>query len=261
MIHPEVTILYKYKKLYKTSNENIIIDEKLIDSISKNEFWYAKPNMNNFNDPFDCNIQMEPSIESEELKKILESKGGKHSFIKNLTIEKANKIMKEYSDSIKENFKNKGVFCLTESNDNLLMWSHYGDRHRGICIGFKREGTILSGNDQTKPVRYAHKYQKLKLSEYAALANNQRTEFNQTLLWTKSIDWAYEREWRSVQSTGDRLVAIDAPIETITFGSLVPHSVIEEFLKKIEHKTNKIRFYTTQMSFFDYSIILKELNL
>jgi len=32
-----------------------------------------------------------------------------------------------------------GVLCLTPHWDNLLMWAHYGDAHRGICLGFDIE--------------------------------------------------------------------------------------------------------------------------
>ena len=26
------------------------------------------------------------------------------------------------------------VFCVSEVNDNILMWSHYAQYHRGVCI-------------------------------------------------------------------------------------------------------------------------------
>jgi hypothetical protein len=28
------------------------------------------------------------------------------------------------------------VQCFSRSWNNILMWSHYGDRHKGICLGF-----------------------------------------------------------------------------------------------------------------------------
>ena len=35
-----------------------------------------------------------------------------------------------------ENYK---VFCLSEINNNTLLWSHYADSHHGICLIFKAE--------------------------------------------------------------------------------------------------------------------------
>src|SRR5580700_1933129 len=29
-----------------------------------------------------------------------------------------------------------GALCFSRSWSNILMWSHYGDRHKGICLGF-----------------------------------------------------------------------------------------------------------------------------
>lgn len=29
-----------------------------------------------------------------------------------------------------------GIVCLTPHPDNMLMWSHYGDQHRSVCVGF-----------------------------------------------------------------------------------------------------------------------------
>ncbi|MHB1646801.1 MAG: DUF2971 domain-containing protein [Candidatus Acididesulfobacter diazotrophicus] len=33
--------------------------------------------------------------------------------------------------------KNQFVLSLTQSKDNILMWSHYAKSHKGFCIGFK----------------------------------------------------------------------------------------------------------------------------
>ncbi|MGN5480215.1 DUF2971 domain-containing protein (plasmid) [Cupriavidus basilensis] len=29
-----------------------------------------------------------------------------------------------------------GVFCMTDRRDHPLMWSHYGDKHTGVCVEF-----------------------------------------------------------------------------------------------------------------------------
>lgn len=41
-----------------------------------------------------------------------------------------------------KNFLNKitnlyGIFCLSQKKDNLLMWSHYANNHKGICLEFE----------------------------------------------------------------------------------------------------------------------------
>lgn len=51
------------------------------------------------------------------------------SVVKNfmLTNEVKAELLKHY---------NRGVSCFSSDFKNLLMWSHYGDEHRGICIGY-----------------------------------------------------------------------------------------------------------------------------
>jgi len=46
---------------------------------------------------------------------------------------------KSRADLVKvfEDTKSKlGIFCASKSYMNTLLWSHYGDSHKGICLGF-----------------------------------------------------------------------------------------------------------------------------
>src|SRR5260370_34750674 len=33
-------------------------------------------------------------------------------------------------------WKTKAILCFSRNWDNLLLWSHYGASHTGICLGF-----------------------------------------------------------------------------------------------------------------------------
>ena len=37
-----------------------------------------------------------------------------------------------------------GIFCLSRENDNFQMWSHYANRHAGVCIGFDLRKCFVS---------------------------------------------------------------------------------------------------------------------
>jgi hypothetical protein len=76
-----------------------------------------------------------------------------------------------------------GVLCLSEKKDDLLQWSHYADRHKGICLGFD-----LGNGGKFAPVKYvADRFRfPTKLDE----------DFMWKLLSTKSLHWSYEKEWR-----------------------------------------------------------------
>lgn len=38
------------------------------------------------------------------------------------------------AELLKQN--NRGVCCLSEEYSNPLLWSHYGDQHKGFCVGY-----------------------------------------------------------------------------------------------------------------------------
>ena len=38
---------------------------------------------------------------------------------------------------INENRYGRGVCCLSEKHDDVLMWSHYSNGHKGFCLKFE----------------------------------------------------------------------------------------------------------------------------
>lgn len=108
-----------------------------------------------------------------------------------------------------------GVFCLSETNDNILMWSHYAGGHRGFCIEFERSETNELGGDSCVPVIYPEDdaVPIFKLEELA-----ERKAFAQSAT-TKAKLWAYEREWRMIsREPGGGLYPIPGKISAIIFG-------------------------------------------
>ena len=46
------------------------------------------------------------------------------------------------------------VLCLSEVNDNILMWSHYGQSHTGVVLEFSTEANSWFSASRLLPVRY-----------------------------------------------------------------------------------------------------------
>ena len=81
------------------------------------------------------------------------------------------------------------ILCLCERPDDILMWSHYGGSHGGICLEFHVfEGTYFSC---AEPVDYPAEYPKLKITM-------ETTEIVKGMILTKAAHWIYEQEWRIV---------------------------------------------------------------
>ena len=105
---------------------------------------------------------------------------------------------------------------MSQIKDNILMWSHYANQHKGFCIGFVRKNDNLLGDiTNTQPVEYDCNYPEVDpLDENG---NYDHTMFTK-MLFTKAKDWEYEKEWRLVYDEGDREEPLPADISSIIFG-------------------------------------------
>lgn len=108
---------------------------------------------------------------------------------------------------------NVGMFCLSETPLNHLMWGHYGSDHRGGAIGFDMSHPFFSANKTRagylqwlRKVDYSGKRPELGVSHFQenkmGLLNDHGAGWLKLLgsehpmFLTKSRHWSYEREWR-----------------------------------------------------------------
>lgn len=85
------------------------------------------------------------------------------------------------------------LLCFSRNWDNLLMWSHYGASHTGICAGFD----ISNDGEFDLDVHYQPNLLKIRCREDVNfdLANR--------LLRTKHESWSYEQEVRMFVGLND----------------------------------------------------------
>lgn len=86
--------------------------------------------------------------------------------------------------------KDHGLLCLSARWSHPLMWSHYADRHRGICLGFDVAGSRF------RPVEYVSKRLTLEALGLSRL-EELREEHVIKLLFCKFYAWRYEGEYRA----------------------------------------------------------------
>jgi hypothetical protein len=83
-----------------------------------------------------------------------------------------------------------GLLCFSESWQSPLLWSHYGERHRGLCLGFD------VADEDISPVRYID----IRI-EVDKNALNEATVNH--FLTTKFVEWSYEREMRVLRNLSE----------------------------------------------------------
>ena len=128
-----------------------------------------------------------------------------------------------------------GVCCFTKEENNLLMWSHYTESHKGVCLKFD----ILKDTDffvYPLPVNYRDDY-----PDYNHLGNRQ-TLVNDIVL-SKSNDWSYEQEIRVLKIHENGLIPFkkNALIEII-FGCKTPKREIDKIISLSVTKDYTIKF-------------------
>ena len=91
-----------------------------------------------------------------------------------------------------------GLICFSEDWTSPVMWSHYADKHRGMCLGFDVARTAVN------PVRYFDKRLRAELGKdgnpFVVSA-----EIQEALRHTKCQEWSYEREHRLLMPIEDAL--------------------------------------------------------
>lgn len=103
---------------------------------------------------------------------------------------------------------NLGIFCLTEDPMNLLMWAHYADHHRGVVIEFDETHTFF--NRRKGPQDDLRHFRKVNYTEVRPSVFLSRSDAIQ-VFYTKSREWAYEREWRLITPLTDAVTKDQKP--------------------------------------------------
>lgn len=141
-----------------------------------------------------------------------------------------------------------GVFCLSEKNDNVLMWSHYADSHFGLVIEIDSNNEFFKN---LKAVNYSNNRPVINIIKVYKkdLSDSERIQYTKDIFFTKSEDWKYETEYRDVRilSYGEKtnirgefgfpVVLFKYPIEIIKgviFGSKWGKEEREAFYKLME---------------------------
>jgi hypothetical protein len=129
------------------------------------------------------------------------------------------KSLPEFYTDVRAHLARSKILCLSERADSNLMWAHYGEQHRGIVLGFRNVDGLDSPYVTAKPVNYVGEMPPLYSTETFAefQSGNYQLSVSDTIhamVYTKSGDWAYERELRLYSGDGRNA---EAPFEDINF--------------------------------------------
>jgi hypothetical protein len=242
-------IIYKYRCWSNNFHKNILL---------KGEVYLSPPK--HFNDPFDFQIPKNfMSLDSKDKidkyvnegidkhKEWLIAEGRNVDEEKELLYKKLENLelyQQEHEEIEAEaNNKHHGVLSLSARWDSILMWSHYGDFHKGFNIGYNETKMRESGLfGKGGPVSYSEDFPQLD----PFIEHDMKTSFFQTHY--KSKEWEYEQEYRlgklwfpKLPTEEDRTVKIPFEfIEEINLGLLISENEKNAILEIAKSKNIRI---------------------
>jgi len=154
------------------------------------------PNASKVNDPFDCKVPRVDHFEAGFLREVLDAKRKSGAILSALEDDvlsgdagKVYALVEEWENNVRK----AGFLSLCETQDDLVMWSHYADGHKGICLEFSLDHWP-GANISVLPVTYSLSRMKLSLTPKAWGTGG----IAAVIFLSKFYGWRYEKEWRFV---------------------------------------------------------------
>jgi len=246
--------IYKYEAL----------NARTLRNIKGQVLFFGSPL--NFNDPYDCaltpNILPPKDDDVERLRAACIRRNGlnerqKHEFetfstqeLRAMFLRSAHSAIKELIDRF---LATRGVTCFSERNDDLLMWSHYGGRYRGVCLEFN---TAIDPFGRVRQVRYVSSLPQLGVASILS-----RNDFDpvQELYCTKSDSWRYECEWRAFHEVaGTQYTYPPEALTGVYFGPDIDDESLEIVCLILAGQNEGVRFYKGSRSSTEFRVVFTE---
>ena len=187
-----ITSFFHYKKFKAEHLETLLRDESI---------KFTRPDM--FNDPWDCRVKYRVPRNEKEISDLVEyfkylnkkvyphiSDQARENSAQELIanpqgiVNAVQSMSSSITKAVSEQYR---VFCLAEEPDCILMWAHYADCHKGICLEFDASQLPFQQGEIANKVEYVSEY-----PEYNILSSDILP------LIVKSKIWSYEKEWRLI---------------------------------------------------------------
>lgn len=108
-----------------------------------------------------------------------------------------------------------GIASFSETWDNELMWAHYADGFRGLCVTFKVAPLLEGLGEGCGLTRVAYGDRPYYLNVRLRRESELRAR---AALSTKTQRWAYEREWRVIASQSGPAQYGEGVVATVMLG-------------------------------------------
>ncbi len=196
-----------------------------------------------FNDPFDCAIPSLLQIPGTFLKRFAEEFVDRKFPTKSETEKSAliDKLMsvdalEEIRRGVQGDVDKAGIVCFSKVRDDILMWAHYADKHKGLCLEFDGSSNCIFFGE-AQPVEY---------EDHTPISLHEDKERQMArVILTKSRHWSYEKEYRIFRpETASQNISY--PVELLTgviFGCMTPGEVRASVKQWVKDGNCRVGFF------------------
>ncbi|MDP8200789.1 MAG: DUF2971 domain-containing protein [Candidatus Tenebribacter burtonii] len=247
------------------------VDDDLIDNLRNNQLWFSSSK--DFNDPFDCKIKLANNMNPEEIEELANKLVELRIVNKNDRFKIVYVLKNDHEKSlalvdinIREQFEKYGICCFSKERNYIPMWSHYADKHQGICLKFDvLEDTDIFFANGSKPidlissVEYCNDYP--KFNAYNIIVEDGVAK---QLFLIKSNDWIYEKEFRIMSTRKGGMPFNKKSLKEVIFGCRIDEiKKIKSKLIKTIKKANypNIKFYNAKTSKEKFELTFEEIHI
>jgi len=173
-----------------------------------------------------------------------------------------NSVSEETHKRKREFLNNTEISCFSKTPNEPLMWSHYSDKHHGVCYVFDEYEVILYGlTANFGDITYSNHIPTIYYDEYQGTDTNLKRELNR-VLFTKSLNWAYEQEYRITLNQGVEKIFRRKSLKGVILGFRASIEYEKRILDIVEKankdQDEKIKVYYANLSTEKYTITITE---
>jgi hypothetical protein len=189
------------------------INKYLIEGLVHSTIFCASPYR--LNDPFDCRVDIAKAAHQA----ISELDGKEKDVLTKLV------NMNGYLDRVQSDAGNVAVCSFSLALEDPLLWAHYADEHRGLCLAYNFPESFLSNPEEivgVAPVEYGENPLTKWFIENIPTQQTDFKEFTLSLikkvLTIKGRSWECEKEVRIIRKKEGPFLIEKAHLKQICFG-------------------------------------------
>ncbi|WP_200286723.1 DUF2971 domain-containing protein [Pantoea ananatis] len=266
-------MIYKYRA----------INQRTLELLINRKIYFSPPA--DLNDPLDCSIDIESEYQKvvEKYNRHTSEEHNRKAFLLHILNDhykdnegnnlKLNVLLGEFIQSL-------GVFSASKNERDALLWSHYGDSHKGICLGFDESLMLDESVFKSGDIKYRDNpvYQEIfedLIEELGSFVQpwNPNSSFPAEVgskfytkqirvlmegnLLIKSSKWEYEEEHRLVRNKHGLFSFCPQALQEVIFGVRTPQSdkeTIKNILSFPEYRHVKMKNAVNRPGSFDFAI-------